>query len=102
MSAPRANERMKRRAWIVTVGCVLAATALAAPAPLKTTATGHGPTLLLIHGFGGTLEAWKPTVEKLRGYHVVLAELPGHGEEPMPESFSVEAAGERVAATLAS
>jgi pimeloyl-ACP methyl ester carboxylesterase len=92
---------MQRRAWIVTVGCVLAATALAAPAPLKTIATGHGPTLLLIHGLGGTLEAWKPTGERLHGYKIVVAEIPGHGQEPMPDSFTVAAAGERVAATLA-
>src|SRR5262245_2442618 len=92
---------MKWRAWIASTGCVLASAVLAAPAPLKTTATGRGPTLLLLHSLGGTSATWKPTVEKLTGYRVMVADLPGHGATPLPEPFSLDAAAEQVAATIA-
>src|SRR5215831_5152073 len=91
---------MKARCWIVTAGCLLATAALAAPAPLATTEQGRGPTLLFLHGAGGTRDSWKPAVEKLGGYHVVLADLPGHGSSPLPDPFSLEAAAEQVTATL--
>src|SRR5215467_2593246 len=93
---------MKTRSWIVTAGCLLATAALAAPAPapLATTEQGHGPTLLFLHGAGGTRDSWKPAVEKLGGYHVVLADLPGHGSSPLPDPFSLQAAAEQVTATL--
>jgi pimeloyl-ACP methyl ester carboxylesterase len=91
---------MKRWSWILGGGCLLAAVALAAPAPLATIDQGRGPTLLLLHSRGGTRETWKPTAEKLAGYHVVLADLPGHGDTPLPDPFSMDAAADQVAATL--
>jgi len=91
---------MRRRAWMVLGGCLLAAVALAEPATLATTGQGRGPTLLFLHGMGGTRDNWKPAVEKLSGYHVVLADLPGHGRSSLPDPFSLEAAAEQVAATL--
>jgi pimeloyl-ACP methyl ester carboxylesterase len=94
---------MKRYAWIVAASMGLGAAALAAPAPLRTTELGHGPTVLFLHSMGGTRNTWMPTVQKLIGsYHVVLADLPGHGGTPLPEPFSLAAAAEQVAATLAS
>jgi len=85
---------------MVLGGCLLAAVALAEPATLATTGQGRGPTLLFLHGMGGTRDNWKPAVEKLSGYHVVLADLPGHGRSSLPDPFSLEAAAEQVAATL--
>jgi pimeloyl-ACP methyl ester carboxylesterase len=70
--------------------------------PLKTTELGRGPTLMLVHDFGGTRMAWMPTARKLIGrYHVVLVDLPGHGESPMPDPFSLEAAAASLADVVA-
>jgi pimeloyl-ACP methyl ester carboxylesterase len=39
-----------------------------------------GPTLILIHGFGASLETWEPWVARLSGrYRLVSLDLPGHG-----------------------
>lgn len=42
---------------------------------------GHGPALILLHGFTGTLQTWKPYIEKWADTHRVIAiDLPGHGK----------------------
>jgi|RhiMethySRZTD1v2_1073278.scaffolds.fasta_scaffold349264_2 pimeloyl-ACP methyl ester carboxylesterase len=59
------------------------------PATLKFTELGHGPTVVFVHGLGGARMQWMPTVRKLiTDHHVVLVDLPGHGETPMAEPFS--------------
>ncbi len=41
---------------------------------------GKGPTLVLLHNFGSSSEAWKFALPELAGrFHVVLIDLPGHG-----------------------
>ena len=49
---------------------------------------GRGPTLLLLHGFGGTRQNWVPTAKYLtRNFHVVIPDLPGYGSSsPVPVS----------------
>ncbi len=48
----------------------------------------HGPALLLIHGFGASLQDWEPWVERLRGkYRLVSVDWPGHGLTRSPEDF---------------
>ena len=76
------------------LAATLAAQALAAqtPATLKFTELGHGPTVVFVHGLGGARLQWMPTVRKLiTDHHVVMVDLPGHGETPMPNPFSLEA-----------
>jgi pimeloyl-ACP methyl ester carboxylesterase len=80
----------------------LAAAATDTPVALKTTEFGRGPTIVLVHDFGGTRMQWLPTAKRLLGhYHVVMADLPGHGESPMPDPFSLEAAATAVGQVLA-
>jgi pimeloyl-ACP methyl ester carboxylesterase len=75
----------------------LVSLALADPAPVKTTALGRGPTLVLLHSMGGTRATWTPTVKKLvAGHRVITVDLPGHGESLLPDPFSLEAAAESV------
>jgi pimeloyl-ACP methyl ester carboxylesterase len=63
-----------------------------APATLKSMELGRGPTIVLLHGIGGTRMQWMPTARKLMNDHrVVMLDLPGHGESPMPDPFSFEA-----------
>ncbi len=65
------------------------------PVALKTLELGRGPTLVLVHGLGTGRMVWMPTARKLIAAHrVVMVDLPGHGESPMPDPFSLEAAAE--------
>ena len=46
---------------------------------------GHGPDLVLTHGWGLHGGIWQPLVEALRDrYRLTLIDLPGHGHSPMP------------------
>jgi 2-succinyl-6-hydroxy-2,4-cyclohexadiene-1-carboxylate synthase len=57
------------------------------------------PTLLLLHGFTGSRDAWADFVPSLEPHGTVLAvDLPGHGSNPGP--LSVEATAETLAAGL--
>jgi len=47
---------------------------------------GKGPTLVLLHGFGGSRENWLPTARYLsRNFHLIIPDLPGYGSSsPIP------------------
>ena len=47
---------------------------------------GKGPTLVLLHGFGGSRENWLPTARYLvRNFHLLIPDLPGYGaSSPIP------------------
>jgi len=96
---------VKRIASLVAVVLVTAAIASAAtdtPVALKTTEFGHGPTIVFVHDFGGARMQWLPTAKRLLGhYHVVMTDLPGHGDSPMPDPFSLDAAAAAVGQVLA-
>ena len=79
-------------ALVLVAGVAFAATRLgAAPVALKTTEFGTGPTIVLVHGLGGTGLNWMPTARRLiAGHHVVMVDLPGHGESPLPDPFSLD------------
>jgi pimeloyl-ACP methyl ester carboxylesterase len=49
--------------------------------------SGSGQPLLLLHGFGRTLEDWKPFMTDLAKSHRVIAiDLPGHGRSDLMDS----------------
>jgi len=75
------------------IAAVLAAPLAAqAPVALKLTELGHGPTVVFVHGLGGARLQWMPTARKLMGdHHVVMVDLPAHGESAMPDPFSFDA-----------
>lgn len=54
---------------------------------------GHGPTLLLIHGFGGNgLLHWRRTMSELvEQYHVVTPDLLGFGDSHAPGPLTLDA-----------
>ena len=74
----------------------------AEPVTLKTTEFGKGPTVVFLHGLGGARLSWMPVARKLLADHrVVLVDLPGHGESPLPDPFSFEACAAALDAVLA-
>jgi len=63
---------------------------------------GEGRPLVLVHGFGGELNTWRPLVASLRTNRPVLAiDLPGHGASPPLQAPSLARLAEAVAGTLA-
>ncbi len=60
---------------------------------------GKGPTLVLLHGFGGSKENWSRLCAYLSAdYHVVVPDLPGFGESSRlwEESYDVDNQVERL------
>jgi len=96
---------VKRIAFLVaaSLSCTaIASAATSTPVALKTTEFGRGPTIVLVHDFGGARMQWLPTAKRLLGrYHVVMVDLPGHGESPMPDPFSLDAAAAGVGRLMA-
>jgi pimeloyl-ACP methyl ester carboxylesterase len=46
---------------------------------------GSGPPVVLLHGVGHDRHAWDPVVDLLAPqYDLVLVDLPGHGDSPLP------------------
>jgi pimeloyl-ACP methyl ester carboxylesterase len=70
--------------------------------PPKTTELGRGPVIVIVHGLGASRSDWMPTARKLIGrYRVVMVDLPGHGETPLPDPFSFGAVGAAIDQVLA-
>ncbi len=68
----------------------------------KTTELGRGPVIVFVHGLGASRSDWMPTARRLIGRHrVVMADLPGHGDTPLPDPFSFSAVGEALDQVLA-
>jgi pimeloyl-ACP methyl ester carboxylesterase len=99
--------RVSRSRAFVAAGAfaaILAASVRAQPpatAP-KTTELGRGPAIVFVHGLGATRSDWMPTARKLIGRHrVVLVDLPGHGDTPLPDPFSFATVGAALDQVLA-
>lgn len=94
-----------RRIFALVAAGVIALLAVSsgrAPAELKSTEFGKGSTIVLLHGLGSARMSWLPVARKLLGsHHVVMLDLPGHGDSPLPDPFSIDACGDEVAAALA-
>lgn len=93
--------------WLFVL-CVIAMAVFCArtvlpPAATTHTAFGRGTPIVLVHGLGSSSDDWLATSRRLaRRYHVVLVDLPGHGESDMPEPFSLERAVASLDQALAS
>jgi pimeloyl-ACP methyl ester carboxylesterase len=61
----------------------------------------HGPantpTIVFLHGGGGGRWMWQPQVERLRDYHLLIPDLPGHGDSVGTRLTSIDDAANRVA-----
>ena len=55
--------------------------------------TGSGEPLVLLHGFTGSTESWRPFLPEFsRSYRVLTVDLPGHGRTvaPDPDRFRID------------
>lgn len=101
------NVRTRLAALVLagTAAVAAAAWSIAAPAgppPLKTMELGKGSTYVFVHDLGSRGSVWMPVARRLLGSHrVVLVDLPGHGDSPMPESFSLDVAAQALDDVLA-
>ena len=55
------------------------------------------PTVLLLHGGGASGWTWRPVVERLRGYHALVPDLPEHGRSLELGPFTMPDAARQVA-----
>ncbi len=60
----------------------------------------NAPTILFLHGGGGGRWMWKPQVEGFPDYHLLIPDLPGHGDSSSIRLTSIEDAAERVAVLI--
>jgi pimeloyl-ACP methyl ester carboxylesterase len=58
---------------------------------LRYVRAGHGPAVVLVHGFGSSIYTWKDVIPGLaRDHDVVALDLPGFGRSDQPPDLSVE------------
>jgi len=50
-----------------------------------------GPSILFIHGLGGTTNAYQPLVSALQDYDLIRYDWAGHGRSAVPKKMSLEA-----------
>jgi pimeloyl-ACP methyl ester carboxylesterase len=56
--------------------------------------SGQGEPLLLLHGIGSSLRIWDPVLPMLTSrYDVIAVDLPGHGDSPVLNDDTPDAAG---------
>lgn len=64
--------------------------------------TEFGSTVLMLHGFSADRDVWTRFAAGLRGLHLVIPDLPGHGQTPFLEGagYSAPAQADRLVAFL--
>ncbi len=56
----------------------------------KNKAIPHRPTILFVHGAGGTWKKWANQLSGVKDYHLIALDLPGHGRSEGDGSNSIE------------
>lgn len=84
------NARLKKTG--VDPGTVTQAVVTSANASVSAMTFGSGPTVMLVHGWGGTANDMVPAAVAFArgGYRSVVFDMPGHGASPGRESSLVE------------
>lgn len=87
---------------LVLAGSFAGLVAHADPVAPKVTEFGHGPTVVFVPGLGAGRLDWMPTAKRLLAtHHVVLADLPGQGDSPLPDPFTLQNAAAALGLVLA-
>jgi abhydrolase domain-containing protein 6 len=60
---------------------------------------GKGETVVLLHGFGSNKDIWTAFAKYLKGYHLVIPDVPGFGESSQvpADSYTIEKQAGRIA-----
>lgn len=73
------------KTWVPAFLLAVLASSLAAAPDLAFKKEGKGPGIVLIHGFGGSRDAWTEMSKRLKTSHTVISvDLPGHGDSTPP------------------
>lgn len=59
--------------------------------------SGNAPTIVLLHGGGGAGWMWQPQIEQLTDYHLLVPDLPEHGQSRALQPFTFADAATQVA-----
>jgi abhydrolase domain-containing protein 6 len=53
---------------------------------------GKGETIILLHGFGSSKDSWTAFAKYMKGYHLVIPDVPGFGESSQvpTDSYDIE------------
>ena len=53
---------------------------------------GKGETVILLHGFGGNKDRWTAFAKYMKGYHLIIPDIPGYGESSQvwKDSYNIE------------
>lgn len=66
-------------------------------ATVSLTVGGHGPVVLLLHGYAEDSRMWKPLAQRLAPHFTVIApDLPGIGNSSIPTSVSMTSSAKRI------
>ncbi|MGZ6275473.1 MAG: alpha/beta fold hydrolase [Syntrophales bacterium] len=59
---------------------------------------GKGETVILLHGFGGYKDQWTAFAKYLKGYHLIIPDVPGFGESSQvpADNYSVDSQAGRI------
>lgn len=57
---------------------------------VKPSAPPEKPTLVMIHGFRGTHHGLLPIAKKLKGFNIIVPDLPGFGNGPKLETYDLD------------
>jgi pimeloyl-ACP methyl ester carboxylesterase len=60
----------------------------------------QAPTIVFLHGLGGSGSMWQPQLEHLRDYHCLAPDLPEHGKSANIGPFTLADSSQRVAALI--
>ena len=84
--APRKSSAASARAHDAADTTIVSHSAKIDGAKLHYTTAGHGPPIILLHGYAETSLMWKPIIPELaKRFMVIAPDLPGIGESAIPK-----------------
>jgi pimeloyl-ACP methyl ester carboxylesterase len=101
---PKGHGTMPSDESVVRGGTIVSRTAAIEGLTLQYLTAGHGPVLVLLHGYTQTSRMWTPIIPRLaEKFAVVAPDLPGIGDSDIPaDGFDMKSAATRIHALIRS